>query len=291
MSERSKISSPTISYLGTNTLLIEDSRTRILIDPFFTRCSSPLGLPIMFDVIRPDEKAIENGLKASNIDSADAILVTHTHYDHALDIPPIAKLTGATVYGTESARNVALGGGLPEDRIVEICAGSKFRIGDFQIETMMSKHVPLPLIVSPFIGSGTVIGKPISPPVRASRFSEGGVLCFRMKHPTGKLLIYGAGPLIDYDGDYSADVAVVAVGGLVLKARGYTRRLYNNCIRPTNARKIYISHWDDFTKPLEEPLPPLAGYNRTLRLFNKFGADDPAELIPMKFKHRYSLFE
>jgi len=290
MSECSNISSPTITYLGTNTLLIEDNGTRILIDPFFTRCSSPLGLPIMFDVIRPDEKAIENGLKVSKIDSADAILVTHTHYDHALDIPLIAKMTGATVYGTKSAKNVVLGGGLPENRIVEIGAGAKFRIGDFQIETMISKHVPLPLIVSPFIGAGTTIDKPITPPVRASEFSEGGVLCFLIKHPAGKLLIFGSGPLVEFSGDYSADVALVAVGGLVLKARGYTRRLFKNYLRPANARKILISHWDDFTKPLEEPLPPITGYNRTMRLFRKF-KDEHARLVTLRFKEKYPIFD
>ncbi|HDR90869.1 MAG TPA: MBL fold metallo-hydrolase [candidate division Zixibacteria bacterium] len=284
------MSSPTITYLGTNTLFIEDSRTRIIIDPFFTRCSSPLGLPIMFDTIHPNEKAIENGLKVSNIDSADAILLTHTHYDHALDMPTIAKMTGATVYGTKSAKNVALGGGLPENRFVEIGAGSRFSIGRFEIVTMISKHVPLPFIVSTFIGAGTAIEKPITPPVRASEYSEGGVLCFLMKHPAGKLLIFGSGPLVGYTGDYSADVAVVAVGGLVLKARGYTRRLFKNYLRPANPRKILISHWDDFTKPLEEPLPPITGYNRTMRLFRKFKEQD-TPLITLRYNEKYSIFD
>jgi L-ascorbate metabolism protein UlaG (beta-lactamase superfamily) len=38
----------------------------------------------------------------SHVKRADFILVTHTHYDHVLDVPYIATKTGATVIGTES---------------------------------------------------------------------------------------------------------------------------------------------------------------------------------------------
>src|SRR5262252_6169336 len=36
------------------------------------------------------------------IDPADAVLVGHTHFDHALDVPAIARAHGCPVYGSRS---------------------------------------------------------------------------------------------------------------------------------------------------------------------------------------------
>ena len=34
--------------------------------------------------------------------AADGILCGHTHFDHVLDVPAIARFTGAQVFGAES---------------------------------------------------------------------------------------------------------------------------------------------------------------------------------------------
>ena len=55
-----------------------------------------------------DRKVID-----AHISKADYILVTHTHLDHVLDMPYIARKTGAQVIGTESASNFARDNGCP----------------------------------------------------------------------------------------------------------------------------------------------------------------------------------
>ncbi len=40
-------------------------------------------------------------LKALNIDRLEAILLTHTHFDHVGAVSPVAKATGAPVYCPE----------------------------------------------------------------------------------------------------------------------------------------------------------------------------------------------
>ena len=68
-----------IQYLGHATFLITTQGKRVLVDPFIT------GNPLAKDKINVDQ--IE----------ADAILVTHGHGDHVLDVVRIARRTGALI--------------------------------------------------------------------------------------------------------------------------------------------------------------------------------------------------
>lgn len=287
------MSNPTVTYFGTNTLLIRDDDTRILIDPHFTRCSSPLGLPIMFREIKPDRKRILQCLADFKLDSIDAILVTHSHYDHVLDVPIVARETGAKIFGTDSTRKVAQGGEIANDKIITIDERSTFTIGEFEFEIFKSKHTPLPFLVGLFIGKGTKIKKPVKPPAKASIYREGGVLSFAMQHPKGTALIMGStGPFVHREPQLRADVAIIPVSGLALKARRYARRFYKRCIRDTGVKRAFISHWDDFAKPIDEPIQGMTGYNRNMRLlrkFSKYGED--TRLTRLNFGITYSLFD
>jgi len=66
-----------IRYLGHATFTLEHDGTTVLIDPFLS--SNPKA-PVSADEL-----------------SADAILVTHGHFDHTEDVVAIAKRTGAAV--------------------------------------------------------------------------------------------------------------------------------------------------------------------------------------------------
>ena len=83
-----------LKYLGAAGWEISDGTTTILIDPYLSRINGPPppGGHSMSgdtrkaygwdDVAMPDEAAID-----SRISRADFVLVTHTHYDHILDVP------------------------------------------------------------------------------------------------------------------------------------------------------------------------------------------------------------
>ncbi len=60
------------------------------------------------DLVKSDEAVID-----AHIKRADYILITHTHLDHAMDMPYIAKKTGATVIGTQSTFDFARLSGVP----------------------------------------------------------------------------------------------------------------------------------------------------------------------------------
>src|SRR4029077_342465 len=104
-----------LEYMGAAGWRITDGTTVILIDPYLSRIIGPPppGRVLVRapgdtrpaygwdDVAVPDAAAIE-----SHVKRADFILVTHTHYDHVLDVPHLALTTKATVIGTESTQNV-----------------------------------------------------------------------------------------------------------------------------------------------------------------------------------------
>lgn len=59
-------------------------------------------------IVDPGEESerILGALKALGIEKVDAILVTHTHFDHVGAVSPVARATGAPVYCPELERKV-----------------------------------------------------------------------------------------------------------------------------------------------------------------------------------------
>ena len=76
-------------WLGAAGIELETSGEVLLVDPYLTRI--PLW-KTLFGRIQPDMSAVQS------IEKCDYILVTHSHFDHLLDVPPIVLKTGAIVY-------------------------------------------------------------------------------------------------------------------------------------------------------------------------------------------------
>jgi len=140
----------TLKYLGAAGWEITDGTTYILIDPYLSRINGPPppgGHPLAgdtrrvygwSDVASPDVAAID-----AHIQRADFVLVTHTHYDHILDVPHIALKTGAAVIGTESTENVMRAYDVPEGRLITVRGGEDYQFDSFSLKVIPSIHSPL----------------------------------------------------------------------------------------------------------------------------------------------------
>jgi L-ascorbate metabolism protein UlaG (beta-lactamase superfamily) len=80
------------------------------------------------------------GFKVADITKAEAIFVSHAHFDHISDIGPVAKQTGAPVVGAPITADVAKKLGVPEGQIVVAKGGETLRFGDAIVEVALAQH-------------------------------------------------------------------------------------------------------------------------------------------------------
>src|SRR5262249_50257675 len=90
-------------WTGTATLVFSDGETTWMTDGWFSR---PGPLALVGGRIAPDVAAIERGLAQNKVEKLAAVFPVHSHYDHAMDAPEVARRTGALLVGSESTANI-----------------------------------------------------------------------------------------------------------------------------------------------------------------------------------------
>ena len=80
------------------------------------------------------------GFKAAEVKKAEAIFVSHAHFDHISDIGPVARQTGAAVVGAPITAEVAKKLGAPEKQIVVAKGGETMKFGDATVEIALAQH-------------------------------------------------------------------------------------------------------------------------------------------------------
>lgn len=125
----------TLRYLGVSGYEVTDGTTVVLLDPTPTR---PPPTALLSGPLEPDE-----AYGAQQCPRADFILVNHTHYDHALDVPAIALRTGATVLGSQSTVNLARSRGVPAEKTQVVKPGDHLTLGTFTVDVRGSRHADI----------------------------------------------------------------------------------------------------------------------------------------------------
>ena len=240
----------TVRFSGTSTLLFSDGQTDWMIDGWFSRFG-PLQLAL--GSIAPDVEAIERGLAANQVEQLAAVIPVHSHYDHAMDAPIVASLTGATLYGSESTANIGRGLGLPESSIHVFENRKPIRLGAFLITPIESQHFqfPDPAVRERALGEPK-IAAPLVPPVSIFDYRLGKAYVLHVNHPKGRFLIVGSagyeqGALQSLD----ADVVFLGVGGLGSQTDEYRETFWQETVEAVAPSKIIPIHFDSLTGPLE----------------------------------------
>jgi L-ascorbate metabolism protein UlaG (beta-lactamase superfamily) len=241
-----------VTFLGVATLLFDDGRSAVLTDGFFTR---PGALDVLLQrPVAPDAARIEAGLARAGIERLGAVVVVHSHYDHAMDAPEVARRTGALLVGSPSTANLGRGAGLPEDRLVVLAPGASLYQGAFRVLLVPSRHVPLPGAAGESLGRA--IEEPLVPPAPVSAWLEGGSFSVVVEHPRGTALVQGsAGFEPGALADVRADVVFLGVGGLARQGADHADGYWREVVLATGARRVFPIHWDDFTRA-SGPLVP-----------------------------------
>jgi L-ascorbate metabolism protein UlaG (beta-lactamase superfamily) len=236
------------TFLGVSTVLFYDGETAILTDGFFTR---PARRAVFTGKIAPDVDTIAASLKRAGIGRLAAVIVTHSHYDHAMDAPEVARRTGAVVVGSESTANVARGWGLAEDRIRVVRDGDALVLGRFRVTLIRSRHAPTAF-------TGGAIEQPLVPPARATEYREGSNYSVLIEHDGQSVLVHSsAGFEAGALRGRHADVVFLGIGALGAQDDSHREAYWREVVRSVGARRVIAIHWDDFTLPLDQPLQPL----------------------------------
>jgi len=80
------------------------------------------------------------GITVPQIKRADAILVSHAHFDHISDVAPVAAQTHAPVIGAPLTIATAEKLGVPAAQTRAAKGGESFRFGDVTVETALAQH-------------------------------------------------------------------------------------------------------------------------------------------------------
>ena len=234
-----------VGFLGVTSVLVDDGDTRLLTDGFFTR---PALHRVLLGRLAPDGARIEQGLARAGITDLRAVLVGHSHYDHALDAPEVARRTGAVVVGSSSTANLARGYGLPGEQIRVVEPGEPLVFDAFRVRFFPSRHA------SPNAAAGE-ISAPLTFPARARAFRDGGCFSLLIEHARGKSLLIqeSAGFVKGALAGARAEIALISMAMLGRQPESYRRAYFSETAGAVGAKVICPLHYDDFFRPLENP--------------------------------------
>ena len=265
----------TITWLGVSTLLVDDGTTAVLTDGFFSR---PSLLDVGLRRLTPSESRIDYCLNRAQINRLAAVLPVHTHFDHVMDSAVVAQRTGAQLIGGESAANVARGAGLDSGGIVVARPGEPLSLGPFEVTLIESHHCP----PDRFPG---VITRPVVPPVKASAYRCGEAWSTLVHHTPSdrRVLIQGSAGFVPgaLEGR-RAEVVYLGVGQLGPQSQDYITGYWQHTVEAVGAQRVILIHWDDFFRPLSEPLRALPyaadDLDVTMRVLSRLADRDGVQL-------------
>lgn len=206
----------------------------LAIDPYFTR--TPLRR-LWPGRVRPNAR-----LSAEKLPRCDAVLVSHPHFDHLMDVPDVVRNTGATALGSDHTCRLLAAVGIPPVRIRRITAGDRFTLGRFEVEVLAAQHMRLRGRV-PYAG-------PLPAKLRASLrpgdYRLDCCLSFLIQ-AQGRRLFFCAGEPVAVAP--RADVLFVGP----YRAGDALARL----LADVQPQTVVPVHWDDLFRPLGRPVRPL----------------------------------
>jgi L-ascorbate metabolism protein UlaG (beta-lactamase superfamily) len=221
-----------VQWLGINAVRFEHEGCVVLLDPYVTRA--------------PDAPSDPEYL-ARHFPRADAIVVSHGHWDHLADVPTLARLTGATVVGSATTTNICRAYGLPHAQLATLGPGEQHDTPEFSVLLLPSRHAVSAAGEVPYPG---IYMEPPALPLRREDYLEGGTFAPLFRFGEHTILDVGSANCIDEAlSGLRCDLLLVSIARMENTPRFLTRLLGQ-----VSAERIAPVHFDVFTRPLEDGL-------------------------------------
>lgn len=239
-------------WFSVASLVIEDEKTRIFFDPMFTRAGLQHWLAL--SDFRSDEPLVTKILKENGLNKIDALFASHSHFDHVIDAPIIAKLTGGVFYVDENSEIIAKAHKEPKIQIQRVENRRPIVIGDFKITPVLRTHSHIRSLGFSFL------------PGKVSQdfdfgfydYKVGDTWFYLIEHPDGKILFdQGAEPFLDEAKKVVSQVDVLIQGVANRENDDTIIKGYAHAFKP----KVFLpSHFDNFFFPFDPvSIPDLPG--------------------------------
>lgn len=209
-------------WLGVAGVELKAGNQILAIDPFFTRPS----LRGFFRPVNPDPVLIAKKLPVCNY-----VLVTHSHWDHLMDVPEVVRHTDAIAFGSPNTCQLMRIQGVPETHVKEVNTGDRISLGAFKVEVVPGRHSWIPF-ARVFNGS---LKADLKPPLRLQDYRMDICLGYCINVMGMRLLICAANPQ--------------GAQALFIVAQE-PKRYYLELFRGVQPHTVVFIHWDNFLQPL-----------------------------------------
>ena len=232
-----------LEWLGVSGYRITYEGTTIFIDPYVSRV--PFSALVRNRTALPDAAMLDRFIRPRG--EVAGVLVGHTHFDHAVDAPAIARRYGCKAYGSESLVALMALHGLGA-QAVAVEPYATYELGPFAVSFTPSAHSKLLLgLAVPMDGELTCDHVEHLCP-RAYRCGQ--VWGIRIEVAGVSLYHQGSADLID-DAIRGGRVDYMLAG---IAGRSFTKRYWERILPQLDPATIVPTHYDDFWKPLDAEL-------------------------------------
>ncbi len=256
-----------VHWFGTTFLILETDTSAILFDPFISRPS--LWKILSFQDLKEKEDVYNKWVPMTLQKKIKGIFISHTHYDHILDLGLSMKNNNSVLYGSKSARNIAKGKMIPLDRVKIIEVDKSIFVDKFKITTREGKHPSH--IFGMTLAEGTV--EKFKDPASAFSYKTGDVYTFEIEIEDKRIFIASSGVPIWKKHYNRIDYLFQGVAN---------KRHYNELVEkqvvPSRAKKIIPIHFDDFFESVDKPLTELISAD--VEKFKKLIPNGQGVIIP-----------
>ncbi len=232
-----------VEWLGVSGYRLSAEGQTLFVDPYLSRV--PFADLLRRRSALPDPAMLDRFAQAPG--EVAGVLVGHTHFDHAVDAPAIARRFGCKAYGSDSL--VALMGlhGLAE-QTVEVEPYRTYDLGPFEVSFTPSVHSKLLLgLAVPYDGDLTCEHLDALTP---SAYRCGQVWGISIKVAGVSFYHQGSANLIDETvRERDVDVFLAGIAG-----RNFTDDYWERIIPRLDPKVVVPTHYDNFFRPLGNPM-------------------------------------
>ncbi len=216
----------------------------IYIDPYVSRV--PLRAVLSRRPALAD-RVLHDRLLGAERGEVVGILLGHTHFDHAVDVPALTARWNTTAYGSRSLRTLMALHGIV-DRAVEIVPQHEYQLGPFEVTFVPSLHSKL-LLGYRVPADGELSCEHLDG-LSPRAYRCGDIYGIRIKVGGTVLYHQGSANLVDeFVPRGGVDIFLAGIAG-----RSFTPDYWARILPRLEPKVVVASHFDDFFRAADAPL-------------------------------------